>query len=242
MSTSIINKIEYSGNIYNLQDTTSGYTSNVGTISGLKLDDINIANSGTANLTLSLLINTFYPVGSYYESSNASFSPSAAGWPGTWQLEAEGITHVSSGANYTMDGTTKGSARTPYTPAGTLSSVSLTTDQVPSHDHGSGGSACTLWVRRYGTSSSGGTIYQNVWSGSNTTIAQATSSQSRIIATGRDSVSNYRDSITLNNAHTHTSIGSGSAHTHTFTGTAVSDGGFDTYQAYVSVNRWHRIS
>ena len=238
---SIIDTIQYKNNIYNLQDNVSNYTSNIGTINELSLDSMSIATSGDANITLNLLINTFYPIGSYYESSSSSFSPTSAGWPGTWELETEGITHVSSGTNYTVNGTTKGSAKTAYTPAGSLSSTSLTTAQVPAHDHGAGGSACTLWVRRYGTASSGGTIYQNVWSGANTTIAQTTGSQSRIIATARDSVSNYRDSITLDNTHTHSSVGSGTSHTHTFTGTAVANGGFNTYQAYVSVNRWHRI-
>ena len=40
-----------------------------------------------------------YPVGSYYETSNANFNPNNS-WGGTWILETEGMVHVSGGSNY----------------------------------------------------------------------------------------------------------------------------------------------
>ena len=52
---------------------------------------------------ISGLIDMFYPVGSYYETSDADFDPNEA-WGGTWELEAEGQVHVSAGDNYTISG------------------------------------------------------------------------------------------------------------------------------------------
>lgn len=46
-------------------------------------------------------IDFFYPVGSYYETSDASFDPNVS-WHGTWMLEEQGRVHVSSGTNYTV--------------------------------------------------------------------------------------------------------------------------------------------
>ena len=50
------------------------------------------------------LIDIFYPVGSYYETSDASFNPNIA-WNGTWVLEAEGLVHIGAGSNYTVGDT-----------------------------------------------------------------------------------------------------------------------------------------
>lgn len=49
-------------------------------------------------------IDFFYPVGSYYETSNASFDPNVT-WGGTWVLENEGQVHVSAGSNYEIGDT-----------------------------------------------------------------------------------------------------------------------------------------
>ena len=51
----------------------------------------------------SLIINTIYPVGSYYETSDSTFDPNVE-WGGTWELEIEGQVHVSAGNNYTVSG------------------------------------------------------------------------------------------------------------------------------------------
>ena len=45
----------------------------------------------------------FYPVGSYYETSDTTFDPNVS-WGGTWVLEAAGQVHVSAGTNYTVSG------------------------------------------------------------------------------------------------------------------------------------------
>lgn len=47
----------------------------------------------------SLLLDIFYPVGWYIETSDTSYNPNTA-LGGTWVLETEGLVHVSSGTNY----------------------------------------------------------------------------------------------------------------------------------------------
>lgn len=50
------------------------------------------------------LFDFVYPVGSYYETSDATFDPNTA-WGGTWSLEAEGLVHIGAGSNYTLGDT-----------------------------------------------------------------------------------------------------------------------------------------
>lgn len=47
----------------------------------------------------SLLLDIVYPVGWYIETSDTTFNPNTA-LGGTWELETEGLVHVSSGTNY----------------------------------------------------------------------------------------------------------------------------------------------
>lgn len=51
----------------------------------------------------STILDIFYPVGSYYETSDTVFNPNDA-WGGTWILETAGMVHVSSGTGYTVSG------------------------------------------------------------------------------------------------------------------------------------------
>ena len=53
------------------------------------------------------MIDRFYPVGSYYETSDTTFDPNVS-WGGRWVLESEGQVHVSAGSTYTA-GTSYGS-------------------------------------------------------------------------------------------------------------------------------------
>ena len=49
------------------------------------------------------LIDIFYPVGSYYETSDSTFDPNIA-WNGTWVLEIGGQVHISAGTGYSISG------------------------------------------------------------------------------------------------------------------------------------------
>lgn len=67
--------------------------------------------------SVTALINTIYPPGAYFETSDPNFSPSGSHWPGTWVLETEGLFHVSAGtaeaSAYKCDATTGASKGTP---------------------------------------------------------------------------------------------------------------------------------
>lgn len=64
----------------------------------------------------------YYPVGSYYETSDTSFNPNTT-WGGTWELEEAGRVHVSAGMGYTIG--SKGGEAT----------HTLTVNEMPSHAH-----------------------------------------------------------------------------------------------------------
>ena len=50
------------------------------------------------------VLDLFYPVGSYYETSDSTFDPNVA-WGGNWSLETAGKFHISAGTGYTIGGT-----------------------------------------------------------------------------------------------------------------------------------------
>ena len=89
------------------------------------------------------MLNMFYPVGSYYETSDRNFNPNTA-WGGTWVLETEGQVHVSAGTNYTVGAT--GGNKDAIIPshnhafsgaqvAGHTHSVSASTNSTGAHEH-----------------------------------------------------------------------------------------------------------
>jgi hypothetical protein len=165
------------------------------------------------------LLDFFYRVGSYYETSDTTFDPNIT-WGGTWELEAEGLVHVSAGKNYAVSANDKdgGSAQITYTPAGTNSGGAvqghaITVDEMPSHNHRVG------WVTTN--------------NGSN---KSATYDGQPFLRSGLLEPNTYQ-------AYSN-SKGSGSAHVHnftqpTFTGTKAT---LNNMQPYKIVNRWHRVA
>ena len=84
--------------------------------------------------TIDGLLNMFYPVGSYYETSKSQseFDPNTA-WGGTWVLEEEGKVHIGAGENKTLG--TSGGAETHVHSTG---NHTLTVNELPAHSHGFG--------------------------------------------------------------------------------------------------------
>jgi microcystin-dependent protein len=86
-----------------------------------------------------------HPVGSYYETSDSTWTPQAAGWYGTWVADNDGsalVSYKSSGAFNKAAGTIVGGESTNYTPAGTntggsVGNHTLTADEsgLPAHRH-----------------------------------------------------------------------------------------------------------
>lgn len=100
-------------------------------------------------ITPSGILDMFYPVGSYYETSDITFNPNVA-WGGTWSLETAGQVHVSAGTGYAVSGALTNKSD------GGESKHKLTVDEMPSHRHERGG-----WWRDSGGSSHAGYNYQS---------------------------------------------------------------------------------
>lgn len=173
--------------------------------------------------TLKIFVDAIYPIGSYYETSDANFDPNTY-FGGTWVLEASGQVHVSAGTGYTI-GTTGGATTS------STGNHTLTTSEIPAHTHGSKSLSDSFTARRYGTSGAGTAI---LW-GDTTGVVRVTTgstSQSKINVNGVSGTSTY-DTVTIDATHEHTSVGGSEAHNH---------GSVSTMQPYIVVNRWHRTA
>ena len=86
-------------------------------------------NAENLNFNFTEVINMIYPVGSYYETSDATFNPNTS-WSGTWALENDGTVLVSksneSDSAFNINvGNVVGEEK-----------HNLTIAEIPSHDHG----------------------------------------------------------------------------------------------------------
>lgn len=95
----------------------------------------NIANGAVTSdkLAISSIIDIFYPVGSYYETSDTAFNPNTA-WGGTWVEDSAGLVTVAKDTGtFATVGDTGGEE-----------THTLTTAEIPSHSHtGKGWAAVT---------------------------------------------------------------------------------------------------
>ena len=72
------------------------------------------------------LFDVLYPVGTYYETSNATWTPSSAGWYGTWQEDTAGKTTVAKSTDIEFNSIGKTGGEKTHT---------LTIEEMPSHSH-----------------------------------------------------------------------------------------------------------
>ena len=211
-------------------------------------------NSGAiAEDNTSDFLDMFYPVGSYYETSDGNFNPNVK-WGGTWELESGGNVHIGAGGNYSIGGT--GGAETvtltsaqsgmpshghDYTSPTVLDSGQLTAESSGSHAHGAGydsnNNAYHFLGYNFGATGNG--------------------AQERSVAAGASG--DYKAPV-VNNAnvdflHIGETVGAGS-HQHTIAshGHSLSGGGVgnvsaqnassahNNMQPYIVVNRWHRTA
>ena len=71
------------------------------------------------------LFDVLYPVGTYYETSNANWTPSSAGWYGTWVEDTDGkVTVAKDNGTFKTLGSVVGSE-----------THTLSVDEIPSHSH-----------------------------------------------------------------------------------------------------------
>lgn len=135
-------------------------------------------------------IDLYYPVGSYYETSDVTFNPNVT-WGGTWVLETEGQVHVSAGANYIVNG-----APTNTSDGGESTHV-LSLEEMPSHNHNSKSISGTLNAYTWGDGGSSGIV------------SKKTDTKNQKATTGNQI---GWVTYTINATHTHDTQGSGTAH------------------------------
>ena len=190
--------------------------------------------NGISPQTIQTLMNAMfdatYPIGSYYETSDTSFNPNNE-FVGEWELEVEGLVHISAGTNYNVSANDQdgGNTTISYTPAGSntggkVNSHTLTTTELPKMS----GSA---YFRR--TSGNGDICFSASGVFSRHTINTSNASYNQIAS----STTTYKDQLNFN-------VGGDGGHDHgftqpTFTGTQAT---LNVMQPYKIVNRWHRIA
>jgi len=185
-----------------------------------------------------------HPVGSYYETSDSSWTPQAAGWYGTWVADNDGsalVSYKSSGAFNKATGTIVGGESQAYTPAGTntggsVGNHTLTAAEsgIPAHNHGgTTGTGYTAFLRAVGAAGTSVTY--------NHTTGYSSSGYTDCNNTGTFPGANHTHDFTTNN---NTAKSATSGHNHgftnpTFTGTKAT---LSTIQTSKVVYRWHRTA
>ena len=177
---------------------------------------------------LSEMIDLFYPVGSYYETSKsqAEFDPNDV-WGGTWELETAGQVHVSSGSGYAVSGaeTNTSDGGSKYLQAHTHSDNFT----LPNHLHLTGGTA-SEGTDRFLTAGSGdgwGVGRRTIKNGTGTSLAGNFYNENHPIS---------RKMYTGNPSSNPSIAGSVGAVSGPTTGTA------GNMPPYIVVNRWHRTA
>lgn len=190
-----------------------------------------------------------HPVGSYYETSDSTWSPQAAGWYGTWVADNDGsalVSYKSSGAFNKATGTIVGGESQSYTPAGkntgtavTMNAVelthsggavqshTLTVDEMPSHIH-------DVFVNGQGSGGRSG-LYMT-WGYSENADIKVYNGQSFVAQEGSGKGHNH--GFTQPNKHSFTPT-TKTVTQPTFTGTAAT---LSTIQTSKVVYRWHRTA
>ena len=177
---------------------------------------------------LSEMIDLFYPVGSYYETSKsqAEFDPNDV-WGGTWELETAGQVHVSSGSGYAVSGaeTNTSDGGSKYLQAHTHSDNFT----LPNHLHSTGGTA-SEGTDRFLTAGSGdgwGVGRRTIKNGTGTSLAGNFYNEDHPIT---------RKAYTGNPCSNPSIAGSVGAVSGATTGNA------GNMPPYIVVNRWHRTA
>lgn len=211
-------------------------------------------NNDSGFLNATGILDLFYPVGSYYETSDTTFNPNNS-WGGTWQLETEGQVHISGSTNGTYqvagaptdtnDGGSKDAIVVSHDHSVSITSgaggqhrhsVSITSGAGTAHKHGTGNSTSTDFLR----TESGATIGRRTIKRGTGESTENNLYSSEIVGhvTGTANESSHTHSVSGNtgyeNVHTHSVSGN--------TGSSGASGTGANMQPYIIVNRWHRTA
>lgn len=154
----------YNGTNWIQNDASEG-----GGVSDVQVNGTSVVTNNVANIVPSDLVDFFYPIGSYYETSDTSFDPNVA-WGGTWVLETAGQVHVSAGTGYAIGST--GGSTTHHHSTG---NHTLTVSQIPSHTHeiaqrSGSGAQFNGWHYEFTVNNSSGPVWNQ-----NTNVNRSTS-------------------------------------------------------------------
>ena len=174
------------------------------------------------------LIDFFYPVGCYFETSDTSFDPNVS-WGGSWALETPGQVHVSAGTGYTISGalsnTSDGGEKTHVLTPGETAMK----DHSHTINHGHGFTQPTV---------NGGSHTHSVSDFYNRNVYKynANDTNARFQA--------FSSSTGYDGGHTH-SVSGGAVTNHSGSSggqTAANGSAHNNMQPYIIVNRWHRVA
>lgn len=182
------------------------------------------------------LIDLFYPIGSYYETSDSTFDPNVV-WGGTWALEESGRVHVSAGTGYSIG--SKGGNKDAIVPYHNHGFTMPKMASSGSGTSGDGGSHSGTFDLRFWGTGRGVTGVSGVFTQKDQTAAanafSAASNNPNKVQRVTLSVGNHKHS-TPN--HTHTWSTNGSVDYTGTNGNATNA----NMQPYIVVNRWHRTA
>ena len=183
---------------------------------------------------ISGLLDLFYPIGSYYETSQSSFDPNAS-WGGTWRRDTNGYVTVGcqdpdeSGITYEDNdrllinaGATEGEVK-----------HTLTVDEMPSHNHTF--SATTSRASLAGNLYNYAVQSKSTGVGGDGIIKRQNSNGSMGYATeSTNGHGDYSDTVRIDVSHTHTVSGN--------TGSKGNSESHNNIQPSIGVYRWHRTA
>ena len=142
-------------------------------------NDMNEIKDALNTLIIPKLLNIFYPIGSYYETSDTSFNPNTS-MGGTWELETDGTVLVS------KSNTTGSKFNASIGSVVGEETHTLTAQELASHNH----SGTTDWAGDHNHTSKD---YYDV--------LHSEGDQRRVVAYG--STTNIGDTVSINNAGSH---------------------------------------
>ena len=178
----------------------------------------------SGSVAFSEILNVFYPVGSYYWTSDASFSPSTT-WGGTWIKLDEGVVLTSAGDNYPVASDILATAKDGGDTTSDTGNTTLAATNIPAHTHGEKSLSGSFDTRKMEGP------YSLVYAPKN--IVSLKDSTASITGIMNGSTTVARHTVTINATHTHTSVGGGTAHNH---------GSVSTMQPYKNAYCWHRTA
>lgn len=170
--------VDWNGNVDANGDVTDG--------SGNVLSDM---------VAKSMLLDFCHPVGSSYETVDASFDPNVS-WGGTWELLPEGTIILAGSESGTYQVGTDTSTGSGYKEYGS-NTHTLSIDEMPSHNHGSKSLTGSMYVM----------TWHNGWA--NGIVSMSNQHKDKTPGSGS---SEGAATFTVNATHTHDSQGGGQAH------------------------------